>query len=90
MAKGQSFTRHQQGIINRYYEHLDTITLGKLGELVSDLYLCETQKKRDQLWGRVETALGKTAMSEARTRTILEKRDIEGLARMVSELQSGS
>ena len=37
----EDYTRHQQGIIKRYYDHQDTIQLQKLSELVADLYLAE-------------------------------------------------
>ena len=85
-AKGQHLSNHQRKIVNRYYEHLDTITITKLQELVSDLYLCESAKKRDQLWKRVETALGKMGPSESRVRKILDEQDVENLAGLVGEL----
>lgn len=86
MAKGQSYSRYQQGIINRYYEHKDTILSTKLGEIVTDLYLAETDKKKQQLWTRVQKALEGAKLKPAQYATILEKRDIEALAKLVSEL----
>ena len=44
MALGD-FTRHQQGIIKRYYASSDSILLQKLGEQVTELYLAEGKKK---------------------------------------------
>ncbi len=37
------YTPYQKGIIKRYYEHRDTIALNALAEIVSDLYLAESE-----------------------------------------------
>ena len=83
----REYTRHQRGIINRYYENLDTITLQRLGEIVSELYLAPTDKKRDQLWDRAAQALARVTKagdaSAVEARKVLAARDIEGLARLV-------
>jgi hypothetical protein len=39
MAGGREYSSYQKKIINRYYDHLDTITLGKLAEAVGELFL---------------------------------------------------
>jgi len=51
------FTKHQKKIINNYYDQRDNIMVTKLSELVTELYLAETDKKKDQLWKRAETAM---------------------------------
>ena len=38
-------TRHQQSIVKRYYDNLDTVLLQRLGEQVTDLYLAEGKKR---------------------------------------------
>ncbi len=85
MAKRPDLSHTQRKIVSRYYDNLDTITVQKLAELVSELYLAEG-KAADRLWKRVETALAKTNASNAATRRILETRDIAGLAALVSKL----
>lgn len=83
MGSGREYSRHQQGIIKRYYEHLDTIALQRLGEIVSELYLADTDKKRDQLWKRAEKSLSKVGEKDAEVRRVLKERDVEGLAMLV-------
>lgn len=83
MAKGQDYSRHQRKIIDRYYDHLDTITLTKLQELVSDLFLAEG-KKAETLWKRAESLLAKTDARTSDIRAAIEKRDIQKLAQIVS------
>jgi len=85
MAKGQDLSRHQRGIVNRYYDNRDTIMAQKVSELVSDLYLAEG-KKADTLWKRAETALKNTAADPKRIAAVVGKRDLGGLAELASEL----
>ncbi|MCC6660386.1 MAG: hypothetical protein IT437_05825 [Phycisphaerales bacterium] len=88
MAKGQHLTRHQQGIVKRYYEHRDTISLQKLAELVSELYLADA-KKATKLWESARVALATCGGDAKRIDTILLKKDVVGLAALVNELSGG-
>lgn len=87
MAKHQHLSRYQQGIVKRYYNNLDTITIQKLQELVSELALAGGDAKlQEKLWKRVETALAKADADRARIDRVLASRDTAGLAKLVSEL----
>lgn len=87
MAKGQDLSGHQRKIVSRYYDHRDTIMATKLSELVSELYLAEG-KKAETLWGRAAKALANTDADPARAARIVETRDTEALARLVTSLSS--
>lgn len=79
------YTRHQQGIIKRYYRNLDKIQLQRLSELVTDLYLADGKKKA-KLW---ESALGvmkKLEVPEQRINHLAAKKDPALLAALVKEL----
>ena len=84
MAK-QDYTKHQQGIISNYYGHLDTIMLTKLQDLVSELYLADTEKKRDRLWQRVSQAMSKLKIPPTLVEHIMSKKDVEILARNLQD-----
>lgn len=84
MAK-QEFTKAQKKIIDRYYEHFDTIMLTKLQELATELYLAESKKKQDQLWERVRKAMLNLEVPAEIMNNILEKRSAENLARNLEE-----
>ena len=58
MAEKKPLTPHQKGIVRRYYENREAISTQKLGEIVSELYLCTSPKKADRLWERISTELG--------------------------------
>jgi hypothetical protein len=76
----KEYSNYQKKVISRYYENLDTIALTRLQELVSELYLADSDSKRDRLWKRVEQAIEKLAVPEQIKRHIVESRDLKVLA----------
>ena len=86
MAK--DLTRHQQKIVNRYYEHQDTIRAEKLSDLVADLWLCEDQAKATKLWGRAQVALMRAGCNAQQVANVVGKRDTEGLAKLVKQVDA--
>jgi hypothetical protein len=82
----ENFTRHQQGIIKRYYEHKDEISLQRLAELVTDLYLAEG-KKRATVWKNLVTTLEKLKIPKDRIDHLVKTDDPKLLANLVTELQ---
>jgi hypothetical protein len=87
---GRDLSRHQQGIVRRYYEHIDTIALQKLSEIVSDLYLAEGAAAT-RLWNSARAALGKLVPADdPRVVKVLSVRSVTGLARLVNELSAGA
>jgi hypothetical protein len=79
------YTRHQQGIIKRYYQNLDKIQVQRLSELVTELYLAEG-KKRDKLWQSAAAAMKKLGLAQVRIDHLLAKKDPALLAGLVKEL----
>jgi hypothetical protein len=89
MAK--DYTRHQQGIIKRYYEHRDTIRTERLSQTVSDLYLCESPTKAAKLWKSAADNLRQISSNpvwlQRIDRAVTEK-DINRLAELVAEVDA--
>jgi len=81
----QEYTAYQQGIISNYYSQLDTIMLTKLQELVTELYMADTDAKKKRLWDRVHKAMIKLKVPETIVEHIMAKRDIQILAKNVQE-----
>jgi hypothetical protein len=77
-------TPHQQRIIRNYYRNLDAIRAQRLADLVGEIWLADTPKKRDRLWARARDLLDKNGDAPPEVRTILEQRDAEGLARLAA------
>jgi len=84
MAKNE-YSEYQKAVISDYYDNLDTIMLGKLGELVTELYLADTQSKQNRLWQRAHKAMIKLKIPPAIIDHIMEKKDLEVLAKNLQD-----
>lgn len=73
-------TPHQEKIIAGYYEHKSEIMLAKLEKIVSELYLADSDKKRDRLWTRVAGAMKALNVPKSTADHILKTRQAELLA----------
>ncbi|MEJ5260224.1 MAG: hypothetical protein WHS88_08555 [Anaerohalosphaeraceae bacterium] len=81
----KDYTPYQQNIIANYYQHLDTIVLGRIQELVSQIYLAQTERQRQSLWKRVEKALLQMKIPDPIRQHILQKKSAELLAKHLEE-----
>lgn len=83
----KNYSKYQQNIIKNYYENKDAISLQRLSELVTELYLAEG-KARAKQWQYVRGALEKLKIPPARIEH-LEKQDNPALvAKLVEELMA--
>lgn len=85
MTGGKGYTRHQQGIIKRHYETADARSIQRLQELVSEIYLCDSEKKADRLWERVRQCLGQIKARPEFIDSITTQRDVAQLAKLVGD-----
>jgi len=84
MAKNK-YSEYQKAVISGYYNNLDTIMLQKLGELVTELYLADTKAKQNRLWQRAHKAMIMLKVPPAIIDHIMEKRDVEILAKNLQD-----
>ncbi len=82
----KDYTPYQKGIIKRFYEHRDTLALQKLAEIVSELYVTESEKKADRLWKSAHAQLLAAGVHQHQAGEILKERDLGALAKVVAEL----
>jgi len=85
----KEYSQYQKSVISGYYNNLETIMLGKLGELVTELYLADSQTKKDRLWQRAHKAMVKLKVPSAIIDHVMEKQDVEILAKNLQDWQSG-
>jgi acetylornithine deacetylase/succinyl-diaminopimelate desuccinylase-like protein len=83
----KSYTKHQQNIIKNYYENRDAISLQRLSELVTELYLAEG-KGREKQWKYIVAVLEKIGLSKDRIDHLRKKDDPRLLANLVEELMA--
>ncbi len=83
MAK--SYSKHQQKIIKNYYDNRESISLQRLSELVTELYLAEG-KKREKQWKYIISTLEKLEIKQDRIDHLVKKDDPALVAKLVEEL----
>jgi len=84
-----NYSKHQQKIIKNYYNNREAISLQRLSELVTDLYLAEG-KARDRQWKFIIAALEKLGVKQARIDHLVSRDDPALLAKLVEELMAKS
>ena len=84
MAK-RNYSKHQQDVISRYYDNIESIALQKLGELLTELYLTQDEAKKERLWQRVKKAMEKLKVKPKIIAHIMAKRDVEILAKNLQD-----
>jgi hypothetical protein len=84
MAK-REYSQYQKDVISNYYRNLDAIALQKLSELVSELYLADTDAKRDRLWQRANKAMLNLKIPPDIIRHIMKKKDVSVLAKNLND-----
>ena len=81
----KEYSQYQKSVISEYYDNLDTIMLQKLGELVTELYLADTDAKRDRLWDRAHKAMLRLKVPPAIIEHIMGRKDVEILAKNLQD-----
>ncbi|HLP86196.1 MAG TPA: hypothetical protein VK157_17720 [Phycisphaerales bacterium] len=89
MAKRPDLTNYQRKIVDRYYQHQDTIYATKLAELATEIALASDAKKVDAMWKRAREYLLKCGGDEATVAKICDGRDMKLLGQAVSAVAAG-
>jgi len=81
----KEYSDYQKDVINSYYRNLDAILLAKLSELVSELYLADSDAKRARLWQRAHKAMLGLKIPAVIINHIMSKKDIQILAKNLND-----
>ena len=81
----KNYSKYQQNIIKNYYENKDAISLQRLSELVTELYLAEG-KGREKQWKFITSALQKLEIPADRIEHLQKQDNPALLAKLVEEL----
>ena len=82
---GKEYSTYQRDVISRYYDNLDAITLTRLQELVSQLYLANSKARQARLWDRTHKAMLMLKIKPAIIEHIMNKKDVVILARNLED-----
>jgi len=86
MREKREYSKHQLKIIERYYETAGGRALANLQEIVTELYLAASERKRRQLWDRARKSLETLGMKSSMIGHILSTGKPEVLAAHVKDL----
>lgn len=89
MAKRPDLTNTQRKIVDRYYQHQDSIYATKLAELVTSIALADSDSQRDKLWKSAESYLAKCGIGAAVIARIVPARDAAFLAQIAGDVAAG-
>jgi hypothetical protein len=81
----RQYSKFQQKAIKNFYDNRESISLQRLGELVTDLYLAEG-KGRATKWKTISGALEKLGVPAKEIDNLVKKDDAALLAKKVAEL----
>lgn len=81
----REYSSYQKDVISNYYRNLDAIKLTRLQEMVTELYLAESENKRAKLWVKVDAAMRKIEVPERIRSHIMAKKDVTILAKNVED-----
>lgn len=79
------FSKYQQKVIKNYYDNRESISLQRLSELVTELYLAEG-KKREKQWDYLVTAMEKLKIPASRIEHLRKQDNPALVAKLVEEL----
>lgn len=85
----REYSKYQQKVIRNYYDNREQIDAGRLSELVTNLYLADSEKKKKKLWENAQALMERLEVPASRVDHVMEGRDPEVLAAVVQDLQRG-
>ncbi len=85
----RDYSKFQQKVIKSYYDNREQIDEGKLSELVTNLYLAETDKKKAKLWENATKLMERLEVPATRIEHVVGTQDPAILAAVVQDLQKG-
>lgn len=78
-------SNYQQKIIKNYYQNREAISLQRVQEMVTELYLA-TGKKRARLWDSLPAHLEKLGVKRPEIDQLVAKENPEAVAKLVERL----
>ncbi len=82
----KGYTDFQKKVIRNFYENKDLRLIQKLGELVSDLYLETSEKKRDNGWKRIKKILIDLKVHPQETEYLTKDKNLAVISKKLAEM----
>ena len=82
----KGYTPYQQKVIRRFYENKDLRLIQKMGELVSNLYVETSEKKRESGWKRIKEILIDLKVHQHEVEFLTKDKNLAVISKKLAEM----
>ncbi len=82
----KGYTEYQWKVIKNFYDNKDLRLIQKLGELVSNLYVETSEKKKESGWKRIKKMLVDLKVHPHEVEYLTKDKDLSMISRKLSEM----
>ncbi len=82
----KGYTRYQQKVIKNFYDNKDIRLVQKLGELVSNLYLETSDKKKEAGWKKIKKMLTDLKVHPGEVEYLTKEKNLSIISKKLDEI----
>ncbi len=82
----KGYTKYQQKAIRNFYDNKDLRLVQKLGELVSNLYLETSEKKKETGWKKIEKMLTDLKVHPGEVEYLTKDKNLSMISKKLDEI----
>ncbi len=82
----KGYTQYQKKVIKNFYENKDLRLIQKLGELVSNLYVETSEKKKESGWKRIKKMLTDLKVHPHEVEYLTKDKNLSMISKKLSEM----
>jgi Leucine-rich repeat (LRR) protein len=82
----KGYTEYQRKVIKNFYENKDLRLIQKLGELVSNLYVETSEKKKESGWKRIKKMLVDLKVHPHEVEYLTKDKNLSMISKKLSEM----
>ncbi len=82
----KAYTHYQRKVIKNFYENKDLRLIQKLGELVSNLYIETSEKKKESGWKRIKKMLTDLKVHPHEVEYLTKDKNLSMISKKLSEM----
>ena len=82
----KGYTKYQQKAIRNFYDNKDLRLVQKLGELVSNLYLETSEKKKETGWKKIEKMLTDLKIHPGEVEYLTKNKNLSMISKKLDEI----
>ena len=82
----KGYTKYQQKAIRNFYDNKDLRLVQKLGELVSNLYLESSEKKKETGWKKIKKMLTDLKVHPGEVECLTKEKNLSVISKKLDEI----